>query len=1011
MSETKHNRRLWLRIPVAVIGGLLLLIVAGLTFISLWLTPSRLTSIVNSRASEYLQADVRFYNLQFTIWSSFPRFHIQADSCVVYSRTLDSIPENLRKTLPEDYRRLFSSGKFIGGVNLQALALGKIKLHDVEVSRVNLNLVAVSDSLDNWSIFPTNPDSHSHIPAIEANVIAFPDPENISYRSLQSGLNLQMNPKTARMKEVKHHKNTYDCKFDGLISAAVQDMQLLSDFPFNLNGDIALDFNPFKIKFSDFGIGLGNIRGHVSLDLLASDDAKINAFSCNFDSFRVLTLLNYLPTSVIPDLTRLPQAIEMNLSARLTRPYRMTSGSLPSLELDVRIPEGDLEYQLGTEPLSIWHSTFEARLNFDGEDINKTSLYIEPFRTQAEGTAIDIRADVSNLMEQPQVDSEIAFDGTFKCIARLFPDFGKLNPEGKTNGKVNVSFSFPAYNNPTPRNINLTADIKVPEYTMDTEPGRSRLDVSGLNLALSSAGNMDNGNFIFDKPISFSLEVGSADWHKGHTNLSAKSLNLKGDGVLTGEGDVLRSLTAHLNNKYFAITSPGHSLDFKGIDADLSLRPSTVAERRVRFAPRPHFKDSLWLSKTPHLPAALTVHSPGFAKFVTNWRLPVDLKLNSAEWDIEGYPYPFKLANTDLSCDFDSLDIRTLPFSSGVSRVSVSGKAAGFRNLLAGAPFAPLTGHLDLQGPMIDINQIAKATHGEKKRKDTSSKETDKKEGPAEDAWILPRNLNVALDLNLGHALYTNLDLTDLRSRIILKDGYLDIPDLSMDMGFAGLKLSALYNTNNLEDLTMKAALEVTDLDLQPMYAKFKSMVSDFPQIKNLSGFAGLSAKVNFGISPDMSVDMASLSAGMTLTGRQLTLKQDPFIRRVTKMLLVRSDKPISIKDIDICATVHDNLLELYPFWLDFENYRLYLTGVNNFAGDLDYHIGVLHSPIPLHFGINVEGMYHHPKIRFGGPSWKPDDARRVTSDISKSFLWNFAKKMRWAGNELMTKAASGQTL
>ncbi len=51
-----------------------------------------------------------------------------------------------------------------------------------------------------------------------------------------------------------------------------------------------------------------------------------------------------------------------------------------------------------------------------------------------------------------------------------------------------------------------------------------------------------------------------------------------------------------------------------------------------------------------------------------------------------------------------------------------------------------------------------------------------------------------------------------------------------------------------------------------------------------------------------------------------------------------------------------NNLLELEPFDFRFSNYGLRMQGLNNFNGDLYYHIGVERNPLHIPFGIIIEG-------------------------------------------------------
>ena len=124
-------------------------------------------------------------------------------------------------------------------------------------------------------------------------------------------------------------------------------------------------------------------------------------------------------------------------------------------------------------------------------------------------------------------------------------------------------------------------------------------------------------------------------------------------------------------------------------------------------------------------------------------------------------------------------------------------------------------------------------------------------------------------------------------------------------------------------------------------------------------------------------------------------MKQSPFIRKITRMMLIESGDPIHIRDMNIHASIHDNLLQLDPFYFQFDRYKLRMVGVNNFNGDLYYHIGVEKSPVPFPFSVNIEGEFHHPKLRFGGGRYDTAHAERITSQIQEENNMNMVLILR----------------
>ncbi|HBY16673.1 MAG TPA: hypothetical protein DEG90_06020, partial [Porphyromonadaceae bacterium] len=167
MSESKNthlekNKRRFRDRPVLTRAAITLAWIAGtvvflagiaLTAVTIWLTPERLTGIINTEASKRIDADITAHNVRYTLWSSFPRLCIDIDSIKIVSRTLYGIPSELRSDIPRNADFLASTGKLHGGINILRLLKKDISVSDISIDSLRLNLVTVSDSLSNFGIF------------------------------------------------------------------------------------------------------------------------------------------------------------------------------------------------------------------------------------------------------------------------------------------------------------------------------------------------------------------------------------------------------------------------------------------------------------------------------------------------------------------------------------------------------------------------------------------------------------------------------------------------------------------------------------------------------------------------------------------------------------------------------------------------------------------------------------------------------------------------------------------
>ncbi len=150
MSETTTKKRpLWRRIlkwsgiAVATVFAVFILVCSLLVWC---LTPGRLTPMVEKIASESIDADVSLSRVELTFWHTFPKMTLEMDSLRVVSRSLHTLPDSVRATLPADADSLLSLPSFHAGVNVFALLGGHVSLYDVVFTHPEVNLLQVDDS-------------------------------------------------------------------------------------------------------------------------------------------------------------------------------------------------------------------------------------------------------------------------------------------------------------------------------------------------------------------------------------------------------------------------------------------------------------------------------------------------------------------------------------------------------------------------------------------------------------------------------------------------------------------------------------------------------------------------------------------------------------------------------------------------------------------------------------------------------------------------------------------------
>ena len=1015
---TPTRRRRCLRALKAIsiaLGSLLGVICLLLIATSLFLTPARLTELINREASLYLEADVSAHNVSYTLWSSFPRLNITTDSITVRSRTLDSIPADIRSELPADADFLGSLSNFSGSINVVDLFLNRYVIHNVRVNGLRLNFVAYNDSINNYDIFPSTIPAMKRAPYVSAHLISLHDPGTISYYShaTDTRASLQLEDLELRQNKSRHQHNTYSLKLGGKITARSAGISILTDFPFSLYGDLQLRFRPYGVRLTDYAIDLGEIHSRLSMSVGMGDDPRIESFDYKIASVNLMDLLGYVPREYLPALQGISADLPLSASARLLSSWSLSSEEFPSIEVDFKVPEGEVDYTVSSNSTGdpsrgnlktyrIGHSPIEGRFIFNGENPSESRIVIPPFSIGTDGISASLQGEVTNLSDRPLVAASISINADIAKALRYLPSTSGINGSGRFTSTTRVScrmadLSSNAFSEGL-RDLRARSEVSISNLNLNYPADSLRISVGNLKASAGgSAASLDSRSL--DSPLSHA--VLTAD--NAIISTPAGSLCGKGIRIITGaaSGGELTPAALHRGIPlHFDISAAGigihagqYRLDISDSNFGISVSRRAAAAKQIRNMPT---ADSC-PDQPAHTPCLLSVRIPDPLKnFLSDFTFSSNIRFSRCALVGPGFETDDYIAGADLSLDPERLSLRGMKVNLSDTEVSLSGNVSNIRSFLIAAPSAenPIAVNINAEVPDLDLNAITRSyvesQGGEKEiRRQPVSLPSDTV------AMLIPRNLRADVTARIGESQYTNLDLSDIVAEISVADGKADISRLGVGASFGRAEASFTYDTSRLQNMALGGKVDILDVDIVKFFRKFPSLLRMMPQMKNLSGIISLRADMNSEIFPTMYLNVPSARADFALEGRDLKVHQSEFIRKITRMMLIRTDGDIDIDDIDARGAIHDNLLQLYPFDITFDRYGLHMLGVNNFKGDLYYHIAVDRSPVPFPFAINIEGNFSKPKLRFGAARFNIKKGEEITSQIQTTKNINLIGVMR----------------
>lgn len=995
----------WLLAGVGILAALLVVCLCTLTW---WLTPDRLASIVENEASKALVADVKIHNISFTLWSSFPHLDVKADSISVRSRTLDSIPQQQKKQLPPGADFLLSASGFSGGINVMDLLAGKIMLRNVAADKLRVNLVALSDSLNNFDIVPSSgsaPVPYFHVDGLKINS------GSISFKSVPSDTKAVVLLKSASLSPEGakgESRNDYSLALRGSVSAVSDKFVLFDDFPFDFSGLVKLHFKPFGVSTQDYKMNLGNVHGHMALALNLGSSPSVDKFNYRLENFTLSQLFGLLPPGDYPVLKGLQADVEINAAARLLSPYRFSSAWLPSVEIAFAVPEGSIAYTLSDgRKYEVNHVGLAGKFIFDGRDPSKSMFVIPSFYAEGLGTAVEVSGKITHLLDQPLVETHITGRADLAATARSLSSVASLDPRGDVELDADLSFRLTGH---TLWGSVARLKVKAPEVSLTT--GRGRLTLAGLEAESEEKypSSLDAAS-LRDVPLGLRLKAAGLSYDSPADSLSigVKGVDSRFKADLNPGGKTeyrYRAEVAVANMKFQKSRIKGN--------AEKIIANSDARELIKRIVPSDYngpeawYRDRRELQGIPHSPELLVPAVKGSSRnFILGWQGDYELAIGKASMRVPGYPVAAVLDSLKVKGSLDSLSFGIGKVRVGSTSGSLALTTSNLRQFLLSRTAAPLRMDVRANLDTLQLNQLARFYAVANPH--SAIARGDKEEMARGDntlTMMLPRNVEGHLHATASRTAYINLRFSDLLADAYFGNGRLDLDTLHLATDFGAAGLDFHYDSSDVEALAMQAAVNLDSLDVTGFLNHFPDLVERMPTLRNLSGQLGARVNARFMVFPNMCLNVPSLWADAHVLAMNMRLVQDPFVRHVTKMLLL-PDETLRFADLDIHAGVHTNLLEVFPFDFEVQKYKLRVQGLNNFNGDLYYHVGVEKWPLKIPFGVNVKGRYHHPEFRFGGKGWHDGNGASVTVGVEDYDRVNVMKEFRQYGGVLVHTAAT----
>ncbi len=975
-----------LKITAIVLLSLVVLVatVAGIATYVVF-TPERLTPIVVKQANSFVNARVNIESVELTFFSTFPNFGLRVNNCsVVNEQLLSSAQSAERSCFGGRQDSLLTLGSCVLIVDVKEfLDNKKVVVHNVELNDVNMFAYVDADGKANFDI--VKPDTAQ----VVATDTAGSDFElnaslrklsisnsNIFYQDKKQGISsclrgLNLNVDGAYANNVINGNVLMDV---AQLSLAMNDTTLADKLALKLSSSLKFDQNASHVELQKAQLQVNDIT--LSTNGSVQTDTAFSQFDMDLQlAMQIPSLSNLMalvPVSMVPEAAqaKVHGAVEFSGSAK---GLFKDSTSMPVVSGDLTLKNIGGSYQSVPYRLDKLNSTLSLLVDFAHQE--KSFVDIKKLDVEVLDSKLSVTGSVRDVMRDPLLNLAIKASTDLAKVSKHVPLDTGMSVEGllKADVKTNMRLSEATGNGYEKLKVNGTVDITGLKYSS----ARDTLSATLGDVA-----------FAFETNAKNAAAKGGKDFLAG--TLSVNTLRAQ----------VGKDMRANVRKASLAFTT-GNVMDTTRLPTvhctfDLGGNSLRTDSMRVSLR-RLHGVADITPTKTnkmlPHVEASFELDSLR-ARVANNmvrlasgkntivaeqssdttvgfqgWKAKVDLDYKQMQAFTPSFPemvYVDKLVAqiTDERQDLQQCDIRI-----GNSDMHLTGTVEDALAYLDKK--ATVKTNIKLAANNLDLNQLMRISEAGSTVEVSGNLDVENPEHieaikrsakvdttpPSIKAVILPTDVYARFETDIKHATFSRMELENIKGSVSLADGALMLQELGVIANKKSrMKVTAIYRTPELNHVYAGLEYHLMGVELGELQNIIPEVDSVLPMLRSFEG------KVDFHIAAQtyldslLNVKFSTLRGVSSIHGENLVLMDNETFSEISKLMRFKNQKRNVIDSLSVEVIVFKKQVELYPFLLSIDRYKVALGGQHKLNMEVNYHASILESPLPMRLGVDIKG-------------------------------------------------------
>lgn len=425
-------------------------------------------------------------------------------------------------------------------------------------------------------------------------------------------------------------------------------------------------------------------------------------------------------------------------------------------------------------------------------------------------------------------------------------------------------------------------------------------------------------------------------------------------------------------------------------------------------------------------------------QLLRRWEARGNVRFNQMRTFSRFMPLPIRMEKTKVAFNTNTVTLTDAQLHLGKSDLTLNGEISHIRQaFLRGGK---LKGNFRLASDFIDCNQLMRAlnkgmlyaeslettsamgsfntdslaTLDSNLLTDTQSSELA---DTTDQLFVVPKFLDLTLQTHAKQINFKDLELKDVNGEVIVRNQNINLSNLAMHSNIGCGNLTMIYSAKGRQEATTGFDLDMEDILVDKLIGLFPSIDTLVPMLRSFEGVVDCQITATCQLDSTMSVRLPSVHSSCYLNGKNMVLLDGETFAEISKTLMFKNKKRNVIDSIAVDLAIHDNKIEVFPFLVEMDRYRVAVGGTHNLDMTFNYHLSVLKSPVPFKLGIDITGnlddfKYKIVKCRYKD-LFKPAKQAELDStriNIRQDIRETIRKQIREVAPELVSNLSSNES-